>query len=167
MKNKKKLNVLLSILVLTVIFSLAVTAFAVACKPKEEPVVAEEPFEITIMFLNKENIVLKTNKLEVKGGYLEAALVSVVNSSEGKLEFASTTSAYGTFINSFTIDGTKYGTGAGEFVAMYHDDAENYNQAWGSVTIEEKFYGSSTLGMSTLPVKEGKTYIFTVGVYTG
>ena len=47
-----------------------------------------------------------------------------------------------------------------EYWMLYTDDAENSNNSWGSYTYNEKSYGSATLGVEALPIKEGKTYIW-------
>ena len=43
---------------------------------------------------------------------------------------------------------------------LYSDDAELTNDAWGSVTVGEKTYFSAILGAESLPIKDGKTYVW-------
>lgn len=47
----------------------------------------------------------------------------------------------------------------GSYWMLYTDDAENSNEAWGTFEHEGKIYGSATLGVEELPLKEGCIYI--------
>ena len=46
---------------------------------------------------------------------------------------------------------------------LYTDDAENSNDAWGTVVYEGKTYASATLGAESLVIAEDCVYIW---VYT-
>ena len=74
-----------------------------------------------------------------------------------------TFSAPGGFVvtmNDRTPDATK-----GEYWFIYTDDEDYSNEAWGTYEIEGKTYKSATKGISELPIKEGKSYIFVISVY--
>ena len=43
---------------------------------------------------------------------------------------------------------------------LYTDDEEYANSAWGEVTVDGKTYYSATLGAESLPIKDGKTYVW-------
>lgn len=42
---------------------------------------------------------------------------------------------------------------------IYTNDADNSNEAWGTFEHEGKIYGSATLGVEELPLKEGCIYV--------
>lgn len=46
------------------------------------------------------------------------------------------------------------------FWMLYTSDSENANETWGTFDLEGSVYGSSTLGMEALFVKEGCIYIW-------
>ncbi len=52
-----------------------------------------------------------------------------------------------------------------EFWALYTDDAEMANSAWGEFEYDGVNYGSATLGASELIVKDGATYIWTISSF--
>ena len=157
--TKKKVGVLLSVLAVIIIVALLATILVFMLKPKAPE--SDGSFEITIMFMDKELNVLYSKNVAVNGGFLEAALTKLDDSCD-KISLNVGDRAFGVFVNSFTVDGTSYGTAEGEWVVFYTDDEENYNTEWGSVTLDGKYYASAVEGISSLPVKEGKTYIFTV-----
>ena len=43
---------------------------------------------------------------------------------------------------------------------LYSDDAELTNQAWGTATVGGKTYFSAVLGAESLPIKDGKIYVW-------
>ena len=43
---------------------------------------------------------------------------------------------------------------------LYTDDEEFSNKAWGEIVVDGKTYYSATLGAEALPIKEGKTYVW-------
>ena len=45
------------------------------------------------------------------------------------------------------------------FWMIYSSDKELSNETWGSVTVEEKTYSSAILGVESLPIKDGATYV--------
>ena len=47
---------------------------------------------------------------------------------------------------------------------LYTDDEENSSTQWGQYDAGDKTYGSANYGITDLPLKEGKTYIFKIGV---
>lgn len=59
-----------------------------------------------------------------------------------------------------TMVNGKYQTSS-SFWMLYTDDAENSNNAWGTFEHEGKIYGSATLGVTELVLKEGCVYVLT------
>ena len=74
---------------------------------------------------------------------------------DGKLSFESETSAYGEYITS--INGKKQ---AGNSYWMLYTSDLDYASTSYTVTYEGRDYGQAITGASSLPVKEGETYIW-------
>lgn len=57
-----------------------------------------------------------------------------------------------------SIDGVKNTTNT--YWMLYTDDAENSNDAWGTIEHDGKVYASATLGAESLVIADGCTYIW-------
>ena len=62
-------------------------------------------------------------------------------------------------INDRTADAAKQ-----EYWFIYSDDEEYSNEEWGTFDLNGKTYKSTTLGITDLPIKAGKTYVFMISV---
>lgn len=51
------------------------------------------------------------------------------------------------------VSGTKYWM-------VYTDDSEFSNKEWGEIVVNGKTYYSASLGAESLPIKDGKTYVW-------
>ena len=58
-----------------------------------------------------------------------------------------------------SINGTSNTTKS--YWMLYTSDSENSNREWGTFEYEGTVYGSATLGLESLPLKEGCIYIWT------
>lgn len=54
---------------------------------------------------------------------------------------------------------------ANSYFLIFSDDTDNVNSAWGTYAYEDVTYSSTASGITVLPVKDGKTYIFTIIAY--
>ncbi len=78
---------------------------------------------------------------------------------DGELYFTTSSSAYGMFITS--VNGVKNGVGSNPCWMVYTDDPDYMDTSdWGTeVVIDGKTYKSTTLGISSVIVKAGATYV--------
>ena len=74
---------------------------------------------------------------------------------EGSLSFESTTGDYGEYVTS--INGKAQS--GNSYWMLYTSDTDYASNAY-TVTYEGQTYGQATLGASSLPIKEGATYIW-------
>lgn len=59
-----------------------------------------------------------------------------------------------------SINGTENPADWSKCWMLYTDDEEFSNKAWGEIVVDEKTYYSASLGAESLPIKDGKTYVW-------
>ena len=79
--------------------------------------------------------------------------------TRGELDFTEQDSEFGAFINSVNGIANTSST----YWMLYTDDAENSNDAWGTIEYDGTTYASASLGASSLVIAKGCIYIW---VYT-
>lgn len=120
---------------------MALTCYVVAACGYKEPIVADENTIIIIASDASYNFENKTLKDYME--YLQ---------ENGKLTFSASNGMV-------TSMNGKSNTNNG-FWMLYTSDSENANETWGAFNLDGSVYGSSTLGMEALVVKEGCIYIW-------
>ena len=123
---------------------LCVFALCAACTPDKDPLVLKESDTFIVIKADDdaagETLANYMTKLKENGDSavdfeIENGMVKSINGKENAADFSSCW-------------------------MLYTSDAENANDAWGTVKYEEKTYGSATLGAEMLEVKSGEIYIW-------
>ena len=65
----------------------------------------------------------------------------------------------------YTINGRTADASQGEYWLIYSDDPDYSNEAWGTYVVGDTTYKSTTLGYESLPLTEGKTYVFMISKF--
>ena len=142
--------------------------------PTPTPVVVSNEKEITVIFdmTNYEGDIqvsegiedytddIKVFNIETKATKLEAVLDELV--ADNKITYSGTKSAITgimiTEIDNITLQGN-------QFFAIYTNDTENSDTNWGTYTYEENTLGSASWGATSLPVKDGYVYAFSISSF--
>ena len=161
----KKAMTLVKILAIVAIVVLAMSLVLVGCdklKDAGKPEAEVGNKEITLIIGVGEEyatVVVKTYQEYMAGLLLELKL-------RGKIEYESSQGAYGTFVESLN---NIRPASASEWVAVYHDIDDVTLRAdigeWPMANAEYngKTYFSSSVGVDSLPLRNGHTYYFTLG----
>ena len=163
---KKSFKLLLA-LMLAVVFVLS----AAACELRPAPVEGEKTITVAIdMTAYTGNVELTgyTDKIKVltlttTENYLSDALAAL--QEDGKLTVVTSESTYGLSLDG--IDGVAVSNQT-EYFSAYSNDTENtgiisWDGTFGGVTFLETYLGYNMFGISSMPLKDGKIYLF---VYT-
>jgi hypothetical protein len=142
-------------LFIVLIISTLVLVGVYSVKPTE--ITQEEGFEITIMATNNNGQVLFSTQLTVNGGNVFEAF-SLADERTDEINIYSVDSSFGKYIESFEVNGVRYGD-IDTYVIFYTDDPENSTTQWGTLTANGVEYGSMSSGASSVLAKEGMTYI--------
>lgn len=59
-----------------------------------------------------------------------------------------------------SINGIENATDYSKCWMLYTDDEEFSNKAWGEIVVDGKTYYSAALGAESLPIKDGKVYVW-------
>jgi hypothetical protein len=110
-----------------------------------------------------ENSVIIVASNEIMEITSETTLLDYMKALEDKeeLTYKTTESTYGAFITEIN-DKT---AGISQSWMIYTDDSENSNAEYGTLPYNETVYNSASLGVSSLIIKEGKTYIFVLQTF--
>ena len=162
--NKQTKNVV-KILAIVAVVVLALSLVLVGCdklKDAGKPAPEVGNKEVTLIIGVGEEystVVVKTYQEYMAGLLLELKL-------RGKVEYESSQGAYGTFVESLN---NIRPASSSEWVAVYHDIDDVTLRAdlgdWPMPNAEYngKTYFSSSVGVDSLPLKDGHTYYFTLG----
>ncbi len=135
MKSKKNLSKLLTLfLILTILFTFT------ACQSKVDDGIVEDVV-----------ITVSAEEYSVQGKTLKDYMDYLVG--EGKLTYLMD----GSLLS--TVNGTS--NTANSYWMIYTDDEENSDTTWGTIEKNGKVYASATSGITSLPIKDGCTYILT------
>ena len=146
----KKLTKILSVLV---VLTLLVSAFALFACTKKSYV---QQTETEVMFtIDKDIMPDCTGKFLID--YLDAL------QAKGEISYVAEDGAWGKFITQ--INDRKADSSQGESWFIYADDEENTTPAWGEYKVGEKTYYSTNYGVTSMPIKEGVTFVFMVSKY--
>lgn len=146
MKNSRK--IVLSVLLIAVILA-SVFAFA-SCGKKYGP-----QMDTAVSFTVSKDVMS-----DLEGKTLQNYMDALVERKE--FSYSGTDSSWGIMLD--TINNKKADAAKGEFWFIYCDDEENSSAQYGEVTLKGKKYASANLGASSLPIKEGKTYVFVISI---
>ena len=157
MKTTKKILfvVLALMLVLTVVFG------AVACKDTKEPQsnTSVQLKEIDSLKISEDGAVVITLDKTVMADVTGKHLVDYMNALKDQGYFVyEEKSGLVTSVMNIKPQASN------EYWFLYTDDEENSSTQWGQYDAGDKTYGSANYGITDLPLKEGKTYIFKIGV---
>lgn len=100
------------------------------------------------------------------GGSLEDALKEL--KSDGKIDYESSTSEYGAFLNS--INGYVPDASKNEFCAIYttlgeYEGVSYSNVEFGVYEYDGKTCASASYGISGIPLVDGEIYVITISTY--
>jgi len=154
----KKMKKILLAVVLMFSLSLCFTA----CKPSIPPA---EPGEkvISVYILNQnDEVVFSIKDYDTDAEYFDGVLAEL--KSKGKITWESVPSIYGkntTNLCGIAVTGTNY------FGFFSNDDDLSDNSGWmPNYTMDGVEYKPTNWGISSMPIKDGKTYILVYTVYT-
>lgn len=150
---KPIIKTIFSVFVVLIISSLILVGVYTS-KPVETP---QEELEITIIFANNSGDVLFSSQVTITGGYVFDAF-SLLDERTQEITINSVDSTFGEYVESFEVNGIKYGD-LNTYVFFYTDDSEYSTTQWGTLTTNGKEYGSMSSGPSSILAKEGMTYI--------
>lgn len=97
--------------------------------------------------------------VETEATRLEAVLDELAE--DKKLTFAGSKSSAGLMLTDLDNISPK----DRQFIAIYTDDEENSDTTWGTYVYNEKTLGSAKVGVTALPVKDGKVYVFAISAW--
>ncbi len=155
------MNKFLKAIGIIVIITVLVCTFASCVK---EPLPVNESDKIYIIIIDgEETTVLERNAEE---GFLIDALEAFQN--DGELTF--TTSGEGDSEYLLTIGTLSPNSANSEFIAVYTDVPNFYNEIWGTIEVvydteTTVTFCSATNGIGSLPIQGECTYIFTIPSY--
>ena len=144
MKNSRK--IVLSVLLIAVILA---SVFAFASCGKKYVQQTDTAVGITVDASVMSNVEGKTLK-----DYMDALV------EKKELTYSGKDSQYGIMLD--TINNLKADATKGEYWLIYSNDDEYSNESWGTYEFMGTTYKSATLGVSSLPIKMGKTYVFMI-----
>ena len=91
-------------------------------------------------------------------------LVDYMDALVAKKELTYSAPVTGSYAMLVTLNDRTADAAKNEYWFIYSDDEEYSNETWGTYEMNGKTYKSTTLGITDLPIKEGKTYIFVISV---
>ena len=143
--------------VLVVLVALSVLLCFASCTKKNETVLSKDPSLAKGLVKVDGNMVIIT----VDSNYLDITETTVLLDYmkalkvDGALDYTLSNDGMVTAIN-----GQENPADWSKCWMLYSNDAELSNEAWGFVTVDGVTYFSAVLGAETLPIKDGKIYVW-------
>ena len=143
--------------VLVVLVALSVLLCFASCAKKNETVLSKDPSLAKGLVKVDGNMVIIT----VDSNYLDITETTVLLDYmkalkvDGALDYTLSNDGMVTAIN-----GQENPADWSKCWMLYSNDAELSNEAWGTVTVDDVTYFSAVLGAESLPIKDGKIYVW-------
>ena len=161
---KKSTKTVLSLIIMLVLSSLAIIG-----------VNSVNPFfgdggddlskSITVIFADENGGILFSEEFETSSEFLEEVLTEL-DEKRVDLSFEVVDSDFGSYYETFTLNGIRYGGAINDFVGLFSDDTEYSTDSFGApVIVDGNSYQSLSMGASSIPVKDGYTYVIAIVVY--
>ncbi len=152
----------LSLLLLVAVFTIVATLTFVACDNNSgsTPEPNAKGVSATIIFADEDSNILLEKTFNTESAFLSDAVEELIADSANELACDSSDSGYGLYMNSFTISGATYPQKDKAYVMMYTSltDAKLITAGF-ELTLADTTYNSCGLGMSSMPIEEGVTYV--------
>ncbi len=157
-----------TLLLLTVIISIALTMTFMACNDQggtdsgvdTNNSDTSTAISATLIFVDESGNIIFEKTTETSANYLSEFVAEITSNSSNSVTCEASESSNGLYMDTFTVNGTMYPKEVGAFVIMYTSltDSE-YIYAGYETTINDVTYNSCGLGMSSMPIKDGVTYV--------